>query len=328
MRKFTRRAVFGATVAASMLGATFTMADEWPPEQMTVVIPHGVSGTTSALARAIGDIMAENLGTTFVYENKKGASTRIGHDYFMRQPHDGTVLLAGNLSTAAIMYGTQKPDWKWEESIQPLGIYSIDPAVIFVAKDSPAKTLSDLLDTAKDESKTFAISQFQSADTLLMYQIMDKTGAQFELIPHDVSSQALSQVMGGNIDAGILKVGPVSRGGDAVRMLAIALPKNPIPKLTNDVPAIAEVVGSKMMSVASYRAYSVHKDLKENYPERYQAILDALNKALADPRYAEAMKKAGTSPDLLTDLAPDQIEGEVVEPVWETLAAHKDVFGN
>ncbi|MDP2739841.1 MAG: tripartite tricarboxylate transporter substrate binding protein [Pseudorhodobacter sp.] len=301
-------------------------AQSWPPDKMTVVIPHGVGGTTNALARGLGDIWAGYLGTTFVYENKKGASTRIGHDYFLRQPADGSVLLAGNLSTAAIMYAQQKPDWNWEESIQPIGIYSIDPAVIFVAKDSPYQTFADFLEAAKASPKTFAVSQWQSEDTLLLHQIMDKTGAQFEIIPHDVSTQALSQVMGGNIDIGILKVGPVSNAGDAVRMLAVTLPENLIKSLTNDAPTVGEVMNVDVMSVASYRAFSVHKELAEKYPDRVQTLSDTFYQAVSDQRYIDAMRKAANSPELLSRMDSEMIKTKILDPVWAAYAQFGEVF--
>lgn len=327
MTIFNRKSAVALVLAAFAGFAGQARAQEaWPPAQMTIVIPHGTGGATDRLARALGEVWQEYLGTTFVYENKKGASTRIGHDYFMRQPKDGSVMLAGNLSTAAIMYAQQKPDWDWDQSLYPLGLYSIDPAVIFVRKESPYQTLQAFLDAAKTEPRTFAISQWQSEDTLLLHQLMEKSGAKFEIIPHDVSTQALSQVMGGNIDIGILKVGPASQGGDAVRMLALAMKTNPIPGLTNDAPTVGEVVGSKVMSVASYRAFTVHKEVADKYPERVAKLKETFRQAIADKRYLDAAAKAGTSPDLLVDMSTEEMRDDIVGPVWENYERFGAVF--
>lgn len=317
----------GSVLALAALATAGTaFAEDWPPPKMTVVITHGNGGTTGRLARAFGEIWQEHLHTKFIFENKKGASTRIGYDYFMNKPQDGSVLLASNLSTAAIMYKQQKPGWKWEESVVPLGLYSIDPGVIFVRKDSPYKTLGEVVEAAKKKPMTYALSQWQSEDNLLIHQIMDLTGAKFEVIPHDVSTQALSQVIGGNIEVGALKVGPASNGGDAIRMLALAQPTNPIKNITGDIPTVSEAIGQKVMNVASYRAFSVHKAWADQHPKEVEILIDTFKKTLADPRYIEAALKAGTSTELLGGRTSQEIQDEVVEPVWTNFEKFGDVF--
>lgn len=321
-RILTSTVVALATIAASGIAA----AEDWPPAKMKVIITHGNGGTTGRLARAFGEIWQEHLKTKFIFENKSGASTRIGHDLFMNQPKDGSVLLAANISTAAIMYKQQKPSWVWEDSFVPLGLYSIDPGVIFVRKDSPYKTLGDVIAAAKKAPMTYSLSQWQSEDNLLIHQIMDVTGAKFEVIPHDVSTQALSQVIGGNIEVGALKVGPASSGGDAIRMLAIALPTNPIKKITGDIPTVAEAIGHKVMNVAAYRAFSVHKEFADKHPEHVKTLIETFKQTLADPRYIEAALKAGTSTELLESRTSKEIQEEIVEPVWANYEKFGDVF--
>lgn len=317
----------GSIVALGILAAAgVSAAADWPPAKMKVVITHGNGGTTGRLARVFGEIWQEYLNTTFIFENKSGASTRIGHDYFMNLPKDGSALLAANISTAAIMYAQQKPKWKWEDSFVPLGLYSIDPGVIFVRKESPFNTLQDVIDAAKQKKMTYALSQWQSEDNLLIHQIMDVTGAQFEVIPHDVSTQALSQVIGGNLDIGALKVGPASSGGDSIRMLALALPSNPIKNITGDIPPVSEAIGHKVMNVASYRSFSVHKEFADKHPEHVKTLQETFRKVLADKRYIDAALKAGTSTELLGERTSQEIQDEIVAPVWANYEKFGDVF--
>jgi tripartite-type tricarboxylate transporter receptor subunit TctC len=324
-----RHLAYGVAIAlAAVVSINQVKADDaaWPPKQIKVVIPHGSGGAVDRAARTFGQIWQEYLGTAFIYENKGGASTRIGHDYFSAQPKDGSVFLATNLSTAAIMYAQTKPKWNWDDLAVPVGMYSIDPGVMFVSADSPFKTLEEVIAAAKKQPMTLGLPSWQSEDNLLMHQIMEVTGAQFEIIPHEVSTQALSQVMGGNIQVGSAKIGTVLRGGEKIRLLALEQPTNVIPKLVGNIPTVSEVLGQKMMSVASYRAYQVPAAFAKANPKHMDFLRETFVKTLNDPRFVEAAKKIGDAVELLSGRTPEEIRAEVVEPTWENYEKFGHIF--
>jgi len=308
----------GATlVLASLAFVTGAVAGQgWPPEKMTIVLSHGVGSGQDRFTRILGPIWEEYLGTKFIYLNKKGGSGRIGYDYFVHQPKDGTVILSSNQTSASIMFSSQKPKWDWERDIYPMGIFCIDPGAIFTFKESPFKTLPDLINAAKKKKKIIGISYWSSPDNLLLHQIMKQTGAQFQIIPFENAAVVMANVLGGHVDASYQKVSNALQAAEEIWFLGISLPENTIPHLTNNAPAIDEALGTDTLPVASFRAIVVHKEFVENYPERYHKLKETFEKAKDDPRYIEGVKRQGADPALIVDWDYEDIMNYTVRKYW------------
>ncbi|ATW24427.1 Bug family tripartite tricarboxylate transporter substrate binding protein [Candidatus Formimonas warabiya] len=300
-------------------------AAAWPPAQMEIVLPHEVGSNHDVVTRALGKIWQEKLDTNFVYNNKDGAGNRIGYDFFQQQPKDGSVIMSSNLVTAAIMYAEQKPDWVWEDTLAPLDVFSVDPGAIFVQADSKYQTFNDLINAAKEKKLTIAISQWASAETLLLCQIMELTGAQFEMIPFGSGTDLITQVLGGHVDCGFGKISGIEKIGDMKRYLAISMPDNPVPELTNDAPTVDACLGTATMPVASYRGIMVHKEFKEKYPEEFEKLKESLREAKKDPRFIEQAPKLDLIPELIIDMDEKEID-DMIKDHWTLFEKYQEFF--
>ncbi|ATW27397.1 tripartite tricarboxylate transporter substrate binding protein [Candidatus Formimonas warabiya] len=299
--------------------------EKWQPEKIEIVLPHAVGSNQDMTTRILGEVWSEKLGIPFVYNNKDGASGQVGYTYFLTLPKDGTALLSTNLASASIMYKEQKPDFDWEKDLEWMGIFGIDPGTFFVQKDSPFQTLNDVIEAAKKEKVTVAISYWASPDNLLLQQIMEQTGAQFEIIPYGSGNDLVTQVLGGHVQLGFTKVSGVEKAGDTLRHLAISMSENPVPDMTNNAPTVDSALGTKTLVVASYRAINVPKELREKYPERFKMIQEAFEEAKDDPRVIESMKKAGVDPGLIVDWTPEQLN-EQTKIYWDVFEQYKDIY--
>jgi len=315
----------GLGLAAAQVGTAWAQ-DAWPPARMTVVVSHDIGSSQNVTMRALGEVWQEKLGTQFVYENRDGASGRVGYDYFLSQPKDGSVILSSNMGSASIMYAQQKPEWQWREVLQPLGIFGVDPGAIFVKSDSEFQTLADVVAAAKERPMTLGLSFWASPENLQIHQIMGETGAQFEVVPNDNSSEIMAQVLGGHVDVGYSKVGSVLRAGDGLRIIAIPLATNPVPNLTNNAPTADEALGLETMGVASYRGVLVHKEWSDANPEHFQTLRDTFVEAIADPRFIEAMAEQGVDKELIYDTPPDQIYSEILDRYWDAFERYGSIY--
>ncbi len=321
---FRTFAVLAATTAMTVGPA---LAEEkWPPAQMTIVISHDVGSSHNAQTRALGEVWAEKLGTKFIYENRDGASGRVGYDFFLGQKKDGSVILSSNLGSSSIMYKQQKPKWKYEDSLYPVGSFGIDPGAIFVKDDSPFKTMKDVMEAAKKAPVTMGISFWASPENLQIHQAMEETGAKFEIIPHSNSSEITTQVLGGHLQVGYSKVGTFTRGGDGLRIISVPMPTNPVPDITSNAPSFDQEIGTTTLPVASYRGVLVHKEFADAHPEHVKKLHDTLGEALKDPRVVEAMKKTGVDKSLLVNMDHDQIMKEVITAHWEAFDKYGSIY--
>lgn len=321
----------GAAAAAILLIGSAVVsaqdaAQDWPPEEMTIVIAHDVGSSQNQTTRALGEIWQEKLGTTFVYENRDGASGRVGYDYFLSQPADGSVLLSSNLGSASIMYAQQNPDWEWRESVRPIGVFGVDPGVIFVRRDSGYENFADVVEAAKEQPLTMGVSFWASPENLQAHQVMDATGAQFEIIPVESSGELVTQVLGGHIDIGYNKAAAVQRGGDELRIIAVPMAENPIPHLTENAPTIDEVLGTETLGIASYRGMLTHEEWAAANPEHYDTLRRTFVETTEDPRFIEAMERLEVDPGLIVALDTDQIYEQVLDRYWAAFDQFGDIY--
>ncbi len=127
--------VAGCALSVSVIAVV--QAQEWSPKKVSIVVSHSLGGGQDRTTRALADVWEKHFGSKLTVVPKPGASGRIGFDFFLGQPKDGTFVLSTNVGTTGTMYVSQKPDWKWADSFDFLGVISVDPGVVFVLNDSP-----------------------------------------------------------------------------------------------------------------------------------------------------------------------------------------------
>ncbi len=307
-KKITQRlfVVAAATVLSaavfSMVALSAAQAAEWKPKQVTIVLPHSLGGGQDRLTRVLVKVWAKKLGTKIKVLNKRGASGRIGFDYFRTQPQDGTVLITTNIATTGIMYASQKPDWKWEDTVYHLGVFGVDPGAVFVLKDSPFKSIKDVIAAGQKKTTVFALSSWRSTENMTIHQLMKQKNASYQVIPIGGGSDLVTAVLGGHVPVGLGKVSNIQKGGDRVRVLAVALAKNPVPGMTNNAPTLDKALGTKTVPVASYRSILVPAALPKKYPDRLKKLKTTFEATKDDAAYIKLAKKVGIAPANILDM--------------------------
>jgi len=327
MSRFIGLAAVAVIVAASMYvaGVSEARAAEWNPKKITLVLPHSLGGGQDRLTRVLIKVWSKHLGTKIVVLNKRGASGRIGFDYFQTQPKDGTVLVTTNIATTGTMYAQQKPPWSWEDTVNILGVFGVDPAAIFVLKDSPFQSIQDVIAAGKKKKIVMALSSWASAENITLHQTMEQTGAQFQIIPIGGGSDLVTAVLGGHVPVGLGKVSNISKGGDRVRVLAVTLEENPVKDMTNNAPTLDGALGTKTIPVASYRSIIVPASLKKDHPDRYKKLKQSFEAAKDDPEYIKLAKKVGISKQLILDKDNDEMQA-IVKSYWAAYDKHGAFF--
>lgn len=315
MRRFRLGATF---LALTISGAAIAQEQAWPPAQMQMVIPHDIGSSQNQTSRALGDAWGAKLNTAFVYENRTGASGRVGYEHFLGLAKDCSAVISSNLESGSIMYARQKPDWNWEERLHPIGIFTIDPGVIFVESNSAYTTLAELLEAAKNKPLTLGVAFWDSGENLQAHEIMDKTGAKFEVIPIGSTGEVATQIIGGHIDVGFANVAVVERAGDLVKTIAVGTDTNLVPHLTDEAPPIGEVIGGKAVGFASQRGIMVHKECLDNHPERVAKLQETFSAVAEDPTYNERMKSLGVDPGLVVAIGASDTY-DIIRRRWDAV---------
>ena len=96
MHRYTLR-LCAAVCAALSWGAH---AQNYPTKPVRIVVPFAPGGTTDFIARVLGKRFTEELGQTFVVDNRGGAGGTLGTDIVAKAPGDGYTLLVYHIGLA------------------------------------------------------------------------------------------------------------------------------------------------------------------------------------------------------------------------------------
>jgi tripartite-type tricarboxylate transporter receptor subunit TctC len=170
-----------------------------------VLVGFAAGGSSDAGARILASGMEKELGTSVVVVNKPGASSQIAYTTLTQAKPDGYTIGNTNFPSAVVSYldPARKATYT-RKDFELLALHVIDPGLIAVKKDSPIKTLKELIESAKANPKKVRISTtgIQSDEAFGLLQLQKMTGAQFAMVHFSQgSAPAMTAFLGGKIDA-------------------------------------------------------------------------------------------------------------------------------
>ncbi len=190
------------TIAAlSCFMASAACAQNYPSRTIRMVVPIAPGGGTDTAARLISQKLSDQLGVSVVVDNRPGAGTVLGTEYFSRAAPDGYTLMtvavefAINPSLRKLPYDPIK-DFAFITQIAS-GAYflSTHPAV-------PVKTTKEFIALAKARAGqiTFGSSGNGSANHLagVLFQLMTRT--ELVHVPYKGAAPAGTALLGGETD--------------------------------------------------------------------------------------------------------------------------------
>src|SRR5262245_34900115 len=269
----TRRRLLAGASAALALAPLGTRAQAFPSKNMRVVIPTGQGGGADRLARTFDDFWAPQLKTNFEYGFFPGAAGQVGYEvYLHKRERDGHNLLFGNMGPEMIMYALQKPGYKFPEDYQYFCRLDVDDSVVFVRKQSPFKRLEDVVAEGRKRAVNVAVSRLPHPASIGMLALGSAAKARFNLVPYGGGNPTAVSVLNGEADCGALPVAGVVALGDQMRVLGIFNDDNRMAKYTGNAPAVNKVFGTRIPPLYSSRAWAIHSEVVQKFPERFALL--------------------------------------------------------
>ena len=235
-----------AAAFATPVVAQSDAAANYPDKAIKLVVPFPAGGTSDVLGRLVGDKLGQALGQTVVVENRAGANGNIGADYVARSDPDGYTLVLldlGNLSISPSVY----PNMPYDplKDLTPVTLLAYSPHLLVTTNALPVKTQEELVAYAKanpGKVNFAAAAGIGSAPHMAGVLFAQKTGVDWGYIPYKGGAQALSDLIGGQVDAttnGMVATYPHVKSGK-VRLLAVTSEKR-LSQLP-DVPTVGEYI--------------------------------------------------------------------------------------
>jgi len=292
------------TLALGLAAATGAQAQAWPNKPVTLLVPFPPGGSTDMIARTLGQKLQDKFGGSFIVQNQAGAGGTVGAAAAKRAAPDGYTIFVSSLGPFVIgphlIKGVQYDPLK---DFDYLTVAVQAPNILTVPANSPHKSVADVIafHKANPGKMSFASAGNGSSDHLtaeLFWQQTNTTGLH---IPYKGGAPAMSDLLGGQVDATFMNINTGIANIKAGKLRALAITSTKRSPLLPDVPTLEEA-GIKGVTVYSWQAFAAPKGLPADIKTKlHDALVEGLNDPAVKPKLLElGFEIVGNTPEQFT----------------------------
>jgi putative tricarboxylic transport membrane protein len=298
-------------------------------QRVRFIVPTSAGGGFDTTARQLQPYLEKQLDATLVVENLEGGGFAIGTQTAINSGGDCKTILFHAVPHLTFSYLTQDVDYTLDD-LAPLAGLTSEPGMYRVRDDAPWQSMEELVEDAKARPNQIrlSVSDLTSSNFVAVKQLQELTGADFNVVPYDGGGPARTALLAGEVDvtqAGVFNSLPIDEG---TRVLAVNQPENKWPEITDDAPTTSESLGMDVPYDSSNYGLFTPASCRENNPDTYQALVDAVAAAVEDPDFVANLEKLGEA-DKISYLPADEY-GELAESsaqdIKDILAEDPDAF--
>jgi tripartite-type tricarboxylate transporter receptor subunit TctC len=269
-----RRALLAAAFAWSAAPA---IAQSWPDHPVRIVVAVSAGGSIDTLTRIIADKLTERWKQGVVVDNRPGGAGNVGAALAARAAPDGyTLHMAGQSLTSNV---TNAPETAPDpiKDFEPIVFVAFAQDVLVVNKDSPFKSVADLVAAAKARPRqlNYASLGTSSSAHLATVQFEDLTGVRAEHVPYSNFGQMQTDLLSGRLSFWLTTIGgvfPTIKSGGA-RALAVSGAERAAQ--LPDVPTFKEL-GVDLVEPSSWYAFAAPKGTPRDIVAKINADVNAV----------------------------------------------------
>jgi tripartite-type tricarboxylate transporter receptor subunit TctC len=195
----------GALLAAPalLLAPAGARAQAWPARPVRFVVGFAAGGANDIMARLLAAKLAERLpGSSFVVENRPGASTIVGAEHVARAAPDGTTFLYTSPSTQIAVLVNRTATLDPMQALAPVVMAQSAPLALICRPDFPARSVAEFLALARERGPRLTISHpgTGAVNHLAMALLMRRTGIEPTLVPYSGNQPSITALIRGEVD--------------------------------------------------------------------------------------------------------------------------------
>ncbi len=315
-------------LAAGVAALSFVapvMAQDFPSRTVKIVMGFGAGGLGDIAGRAIGEVMSKSIGQPVIIENMPGAGGATAALAVARAAPDGHSMLWVSSQNAIAPSMFKSMPYEWSRDFTPIGPMATFDFVLFVHKDSPLKTVQDVIATAKKDPDKFNFGSIAvgTAQNLSTLQFVSMAGLKVPTVPFRTTGEVMTGLISGNIQAAFETIPGAIGQINSGQMRAIAVSSTKRNPFLPDVPTVAE------SGVPNYLTYSWNGMVlpAKTPPNVVMRVNSEINKAIATPEIQKRFRELIMEPRVGT---PDDLqkiyETDVV--VWRKIITEANIQPN
>ncbi len=235
-----RRQLLASTAVLVTVGLP-AHAQAFPSKPVKIIVPYPPGGSSDIIARAISQVLSENMGQPVVVENRPGANGNLGADLVAKSAPDGHTLLLCDVGALAISPAVYtKLSFDPSKDLRGVTMLAYSPHMLAVHPSVKANNLKELVALSKTTDINFAVTAVGSAPHVAGVAVERATGAKWTYVPYKGGSQAVTDTVAGQTQVimnGMLATLPHVQSG---RLKVLGISKKTRMPLVGDVPTLAE----------------------------------------------------------------------------------------
>ncbi len=198
--------VFSAVARMVMLGILMAIAgyaaaqESYPSKPIRFITPYAPGGSTTVVARLVGQKLSENWGQQVMVDNRPGGNTIIGTEALYRSAPDGyTILLAG---TPHVVNPSMLPTpYDAIKDFAPVATATSNEVLLVVHPSVPANNLKEFIALAKAKpgQLNYATSSTGGSPHLASELFNIMAGVKTQHIPYKGGGPAVTDLIGGQV---------------------------------------------------------------------------------------------------------------------------------
>ena len=295
-------------------------ADPYPSKPVRIVVGFPASGMSDNLARVIANALTQQMGQTFIIDNKPGAGTTIAADNVAKSAPDGHTLFMQDLTSHAISASLYKKlPFDPVKDFTTITLVASTPLVMVVNPAANISSVKELIDIAKANPGKLNYGSSGIGSILHLSGELFKQRAGIDLlhVPYKGATGSTAAMMGGEINVTFSTMPtavPLVKSG---RIKAIAVTAAKRSGAMPDVPTMQQA-GIHEYDVVLYNGFLAPAGLPADITAK---LRNEIFKALQTPEVKAFY--ATVSADLITSTS-EEMAAQIVSDIKKYSQAVRD----
>lgn len=288
-------ALGAAGLSSALVGARSAVAEPYPDRVVRLVVP-SAAGAPDTVARIIAQQLQSEMKQSFIVENRPAANGTVATDAVAKSPPDGYTLLVP--STAIVMNPSIYRSLPYDvlTDFEPVtSLCRSDGYILVVNPSLPVKNLQDFIAFGRDPKNKLSYGSPGVGNALQLAAEMFKvrTGVRMAHIPYRGSGPALTDLLGGRIQAMFITSALSADLIKSGKLRALAYTSATRRPVLPDVPTMAEAgVADFVMEGGWFGMFAPARTPGDIVMQLYRGVKTALE----NPEVQGHLEKIGLYP--------------------------------
>jgi tripartite-type tricarboxylate transporter receptor subunit TctC len=233
--------VLAALLAVALVLPPHAQAQDYPNRPIRMIVAFNAGGSTDFAARLLAERMRASLGQPVIVENKPGANGAIGADYVAKSDPDGYTLFFTTVGAVAInpaLRGNLAYDPI--KDFAPVGLAVFNSTMLVVNAAMPVNSARELAALAQTRPVAIGVTGLGAISHLGLELYQAAAGVKFQAVPYRGAAQAVTDLLGGQLDGLFGDVPTVMTQVKAGKLKALAATSQERSEIFPEVPTFVE----------------------------------------------------------------------------------------